>query len=110
MFQLSSQLFHYQQRAYPPVEGIFRKRIEWAGDVTGGDASIIIKEVKFIYNGTYICQVKNPPDVHGPVGEIRLRVVLSGTGGGLLSSLSCSQIWSKNTSKCGKLFSQLTLD
>lgn len=80
MFQLSLQLFHYQQRAYLPVEGIFRKRIEWAGDVMGGDASIIIKEVKFIYNGTYICQVKNPPDVHGPVGEIRLRVVLSGMG------------------------------
>ncbi|XP_037553224.1 myelin protein zero-like protein 2 [Nematolebias whitei] len=77
-------LFHYQQRAYPPVEGIFRKRIEWAGDVMGGDASIKIKEVKFIYNGTYICQVKNPPDVHGPVGEIRLRVVLSASFSELL--------------------------
>ncbi|XP_056297036.1 myelin protein zero-like protein 2 [Pseudoliparis swirei] len=68
-------VFHYQQRPYPPLEGIFRKRISWAGDIMGRDASIIIQEVKFTYNGTYICQVKNPPDVHGSVGEIRLRVV-----------------------------------
>lgn len=44
----------------------------------GRDASIIIQEVKFIYNGTFVCQVKNPPDVHGPSGEIRLRVVTTG--------------------------------
>lgn len=44
----------------------------------GSDASIIIREVKFTYNGTYICQVKNPPDVHGPDGEIKLRVVETG--------------------------------
>ncbi|XP_034460824.1 myelin protein zero-like protein 2 [Hippoglossus hippoglossus] len=68
-------VFHYQQRPYPPVEGIFRKHVMWAGDIMGQDASIIIREVKFTYNGTYICQVKNPPDVHGSVGEIHLRVV-----------------------------------
>ncbi|XP_058490804.1 myelin protein zero-like protein 2 [Solea solea] len=68
-------VFHFQQRAYPPTDGIFKKRIVWAGDIMGNDASIIIREVKYTYNGTYICQVKNPPDVHGPVGEIRLRVV-----------------------------------
>lgn len=44
----------------------------------GRDASIIIQQVKFTYNGTYICQVKNLPDVHGAVGEIRLRVVTTG--------------------------------
>uniref|UniRef100_A0A3P8UTN1 Myelin protein zero like 2 n=1 Tax=Cynoglossus semilaevis TaxID=244447 RepID=A0A3P8UTN1_CYNSE len=68
-------VFHYQQQPYPPLEGIFKKRIVWAGDIMGQDASIIIREVKFTYNGTYVCQVKNPPDVHGQVGEIRLRVV-----------------------------------
>ncbi|XP_076591535.1 myelin protein zero-like protein 2 isoform X2 [Chaetodon auriga] len=71
-------VFHYQQRAYPPVDGIFRKRVSWAGDIMGRDASIILQQVKFTYNGTYICQVKNPPDVHGAVGEIRLRVVTTG--------------------------------
>lgn len=44
----------------------------------GRDASIIIEQVKFTYNGTYMCQVKNPPDVHGAVGETRLRVVTTG--------------------------------
>ncbi|XP_075330060.1 myelin protein zero-like protein 2 isoform X1 [Odontesthes bonariensis] len=77
-------VFHYQQRAYPPVEGIFRKRILWDGNIAGSDASIIIRQVKFTYNGTYICQVKNPPDVHGAVGEIRLRVVTTASFSELL--------------------------
>ncbi|MEQ2171964.1 hypothetical protein GOODEAATRI_015976 [Goodea atripinnis] len=76
------RVFHYQQRPYPPTEGIFKKRISWAGDIMGSDASIIIREVKFTYNGTYTCQVTNPPDVHGPVGEIRLRVVKTGDARG----------------------------
>nr|XP_040044898.1 myelin protein zero-like protein 2 [Gasterosteus aculeatus aculeatus] len=77
-------VFHYQQRPYPPPDGIFRKRVKWAGDVMGCDASIIIEQVKFTYNGTYICQVKNPPDVHGTVGEIRLRVVTTASFSELL--------------------------
>ncbi|KAK5868459.1 hypothetical protein PBY51_009472 [Eleginops maclovinus] len=77
-------VFHYQQKPYPPLEGIFRKRVAWAGDVMGRDASIILQQVKFTYNGTYICQVKNPPDVHGTVGEIRLRVVTTASFSELL--------------------------
>nr|XP_057936284.1 myelin protein zero-like protein 2 isoform X1 [Doryrhamphus excisus] len=77
-------VFHYQQKPYPPIEGIFRNRIIWAGDIMGRDASIIIREVKFTYNGTYMCQVKNPPDVHGAVGEIRLRVVTTASFSELL--------------------------
>ncbi|XP_072311031.1 myelin protein zero-like protein 2 [Eucyclogobius newberryi] len=77
-------VFHYQQKAYPPIEGTFRKRVVWAGDIMGQDASIIIRQVKFSYNGTYTCQVKNPPDVHGTVGEIRLRVVTTASFSELL--------------------------
>lgn len=77
-------VFHYQQRPYPPIEGNFRKRVVWAGDIMGRDASIILRQVKFTYNGTYICQVKNPPDVHGTVGEIRLRVVTTASFSELL--------------------------
>ncbi|CAG6006537.1 unnamed protein product [Menidia menidia] len=77
-------VFHYQQRPYPPIDGIFRKRIAWDGNIAGRDASIIIREVKFTYNGTYVCQVKNPPDVHGAVGEIRLRVVTTASFNELL--------------------------
>lgn len=69
------RIFFYHIKPYPPNEGIFKKRISWAGDIMGSDASIIIREVEFKYNGTYTCQVTNPPDVHGQVGEIRLRVV-----------------------------------
>lgn len=106
-------IFHYQQRPYPPIEGIFKKRVSWAGDVMGRDASIILQQVKFTYNGTYICQVKNPPDVHGAVGEIRLRVVTTASfselvilalaiGGGILAVvlllvliLSCRRCWKR---------------
>lgn len=77
-------VFHYQQKPYLPIEGTFRKRVAWAGDIMGRDASIIIRQVKFSYNGTYICQVKNPPDVHGTVGEIRLRVVTTASFSELL--------------------------
>ncbi|KAJ8369035.1 hypothetical protein SKAU_G00090630 [Synaphobranchus kaupii] len=68
-------VFFFQDKAYPPPDGRFRKRVTWAGDIMGGDASIMLHQVKFIYNGTYTCQVKNPPDVHGIAGEVQLRVV-----------------------------------
>ncbi|KAM7413530.1 hypothetical protein PAMA_020757 [Pampus argenteus] len=77
-------VFHYQTRPYPPLEGNFRKRVVWDGDILARDASIIIRQVKFTYNGTYACQVKNPPDVHGTVGEIKLRVVTTASFSELL--------------------------
>uniref|UniRef100_A0A3B3XUL8 Ig-like domain-containing protein n=1 Tax=Poecilia mexicana TaxID=48701 RepID=A0A3B3XUL8_9TELE len=88
------------QKPYLPPDGIFKKRVHWAGDIMGSDASIILREVKFIYNGTYTCQVTNPPDVHGPVGEIRLRVVKTASfnellylvlaiGGGIAAVVFC---------------------
>ncbi|XP_029026928.1 myelin protein zero-like protein 2 [Betta splendens] len=77
-------VFHYQQRPYPPPDGIFRNHIKWAGDIMGRDASITLLQVKFAFNGTYICQVRNPPDVHGTVGEIRFRVVTTASFSELL--------------------------
>ncbi|XP_071395006.1 myelin protein zero-like protein 2 [Centroberyx affinis] len=77
-------VFYYHNKPYPPVDGRFRKRAVWAGDIMGRDASIIVREVKFTYNGTYTCQVKNPPDVHGNAGEIRLRVVTTASFSELL--------------------------
>ncbi|XP_012679551.1 myelin protein zero-like protein 2 [Clupea harengus] len=68
-------VFYYQEKAYPPAEGRFRKKALWAGDILAGDASIIIREVKFTFNGTFSCQVKNPPDVHGNPGTVKLTVV-----------------------------------
>lgn len=70
-------VFYFHDRPYPPPDGRFRKRAVWDGDVMGRDASIILREVKFTYNGTYVCQVKNPPDVHGNAGEVRLSVLIT---------------------------------
>lgn len=83
---ISLQVFYFHQRPFPPQEGIFRKRISWAGDVMGRDASIVLQQVKFTYNGTFVCQVKNPPDVHGAVGLIHLRVVTTGQQRGTISN------------------------
>ncbi|KAJ3590333.1 hypothetical protein NHX12_008285, partial [Muraenolepis orangiensis] len=68
-------VFYYYKQPYPPSEGRFRKYATWAGDIMGRDASIIVRQVKFTFNGTFSCQVKNPPDAHGNAGEIQLRVV-----------------------------------
>ncbi|XP_042529047.1 myelin protein zero-like protein 1 [Dipodomys spectabilis] len=68
--------FHYSQGQvyfgnYPP----FKDRISWAGDLDKKDASINIENMQFIHNGTYICDVKNPPDIVVQPGRIRLYVV-----------------------------------
>ncbi|EPY73832.1 myelin protein zero-like protein 1 [Camelus ferus] len=68
--------FHYSQGQvyagnYPP----FKDRISWAGDLDKKDASISIENMQFIHNGTYICDVKNPPDIVVQPGHIRLYVV-----------------------------------
>lgn len=85
-FKLGSEesVFYYQQKPFLPVDGLFKKHVAWAGDIMGRDASIILRQVKFSYNGTFICQVKNPPDVHGKVGEIKLRVVTTASFSELL--------------------------
>ncbi|XDB49240.1 hypothetical protein AB1E18_002823 [Capra hircus] len=68
--------FHYSQGQvyagnYPP----FKDRISWAGDLDKKDASINIANTQFMHNGTYICDVKNPPDIVAQPGHIRLYVV-----------------------------------
>ncbi|XP_050985651.1 myelin protein zero-like protein 2 [Labeo rohita] len=68
-------VFYYQEKPFPPTEGRFRRKVDWAGDISGRDASVVLRKVPFTFNGTFSCQVKNPPDVHGNVGEVRLQVV-----------------------------------
>ncbi|EHA99161.1 Myelin protein zero-like protein 1 [Heterocephalus glaber] len=68
--------FHYSQGQvylgnYPP----FKDRISWAGDLDKKDASINIENMQSIHNGTYICDVKNPPDIVVQPGHIRLYVL-----------------------------------
>ncbi|KAL1260381.1 hypothetical protein QQF64_008208 [Cirrhinus molitorella] len=68
-------VFYYQNKPFPPTDGRFKNKVEWAGDISGRDASVVLRKVPFTFNGTFNCQVKNVPDVHGNVGEVRLQVV-----------------------------------
>ncbi|KAF5896480.1 myelin protein zero-like protein 2, partial [Clarias magur] len=70
-------VFYYLEKQFPPSEGRFLRKVEFKGDILSSDASILVRDVTFNYNGTFSCQVKNPPDVHGNVGEVQLQVVTS---------------------------------
>ncbi|PIO24865.1 hypothetical protein AB205_0124700, partial [Aquarana catesbeiana] len=69
-------ILHYQAKAYPILEGPFKDRVIWEGDIGGGDASIRLNDLRLTDNGTLSCVVKNPPDVHGKVPEMKLTVTL----------------------------------
>ncbi|XP_066117161.1 myelin protein zero-like protein 1 [Saccopteryx bilineata] len=68
--------FYYSQgQGFPGDDPPFKNRIRWAGDLSKKDASINIENMQSIHNGTYICDVKNPPDIVTKPGHIRLYVV-----------------------------------
>ncbi|KAL2095342.1 hypothetical protein ACEWY4_010061 [Coilia grayii] len=69
-------VFHYQENPFPPTEGRFKGHAVWSGDIMGEDASISLNDVQFSFNGTYSCQVHNPPDFEGFAAEVILKVVL----------------------------------
>ncbi|XP_032432910.1 myelin protein zero-like protein 2b isoform X1 [Xiphophorus hellerii] len=71
----TERMFYYQEDPYPPEKGIFKGHVKWSGDIMRKDASITLNDVLPTFNGTYICQVVNPPDAHGSTGETILRVV-----------------------------------
>ncbi|KAM6970653.1 myelin protein zero-like protein 2b [Aplochiton taeniatus] len=68
-------VFYYHETAHPPTDGRFKGHVVWSGNVLAKDASITLLEVPPNFNGTYTCQVRNLPDVHGVNGEVVLRVV-----------------------------------
>ncbi|KAG8569438.1 hypothetical protein GDO81_014411 [Engystomops pustulosus] len=68
-------LFYYHRQPFYPMDVRFSNRVLWDGNFKSGDASIIIRNIQQNDNGTYLCQVKNPPDVHGEMGEIVVSVV-----------------------------------
>uniref|UniRef100_A0A8C4KFJ3 Myelin protein zero like 1 n=1 Tax=Dromaius novaehollandiae TaxID=8790 RepID=A0A8C4KFJ3_DRONO len=73
-----SFFYYFNGKPYPGKDIPFKDRITWAGDLNKKDASISIANMQFRDNGTYICDVKNPPDIVVKPGEIRLRVVEKG--------------------------------
>nr|XP_009935612.1 PREDICTED: myelin protein zero-like protein 2 [Opisthocomus hoazin] len=68
-------VFYYLKEPYELSPARFKQRVTWDGNIERNDVSIIIWNLQPTDNGTFTCQVKNPPDVHGTVGEVRLRVV-----------------------------------
>ncbi|XP_066462129.1 myelin protein zero-like protein 3 [Eleutherodactylus coqui] len=67
-------ILHYQLKSYPTLEGPFKDRIAWEGNIARGDASIRLADLKLTDNGTFTCLVRNPPDVHGNVPQMKLIV------------------------------------
>nr|XP_056714168.1 myelin protein zero-like protein 1 [Euleptes europaea] len=71
--------FYYSNGKAYPGKDVFKDRISWSGDLNKKDASISIANMRFQDNGTYVCDVKNPPDIVVTPGEIKLRVVEKGS-------------------------------
>ncbi|KAJ6662731.1 hypothetical protein lerEdw1_011371 [Lerista edwardsae] len=69
-------LFYYTDgKSYPGNEPQFKDRITWVGDFNKKDASIKITRMTPADNGTYFCDVKNPPDIVVQPGQIEVRVL-----------------------------------
>ncbi|KAM6173203.1 myelin protein zero-like protein 2 [Erethizon dorsatum] len=68
-------VFYYHVDPFKPMSGRFKDRVVWDGNLDRYDVSIILWKLQFDDNGTYTCQVKNPPDVDGLIGVTRLSVV-----------------------------------
>ncbi|OXB62365.1 hypothetical protein ASZ78_009431 [Callipepla squamata] len=71
-------IFHYQSVAYPASVGRFKDRISWVGNTAKGDASIAIQSLSMSDNGTFICSVKNPPDVYHNIPQTILIITERG--------------------------------
>ncbi|XP_067289746.1 myelin protein zero-like protein 1 [Pseudorasbora parva] len=74
-------IFHFfAGRSFPSSELQFKSRVEWAGDMNKKDASIRVIQMHFLDNGTFSCDVKNPPDVSGEMSITKVRVVMKEEG------------------------------
>lgn len=83
-------IFHYQSVPYPTTVGKFKDRISWVGNVANGDASIAIESAAMSDNGTFICSVKNPPDVYHNIPQTMLIVTEKGFSFQLTSAVLLS--------------------
>ncbi|KAM9439510.1 myelin protein P0 isoform 1-T1 [Clarias gariepinus] len=71
----SISIFHYTNGVpYVDNKGPFRDRLEFVGNPSRRDGSIMIKNLDFSDNGTFTCDAKNPPDIVGRPSSVRLLV------------------------------------
>lgn len=75
---LAFQIFYFIAGKWFPDSPQFKARVEWAGDLNKKDGSIRVSNMQFSDNGTYACDVKNPPDIAGRASLTKLRVVNKG--------------------------------
>lgn len=61
--------------------GTFKERIQWVGDPRWKDGSIVIHNLDYSDNGTFTCDVKNPPDIVGKTSQVTLYVFEKGVRG-----------------------------
>ncbi|KAM3869010.1 myelin protein zero-like 1 like [Diretmus argenteus] len=72
---IPSSIFYFGNgKEFPGPE--FKERVQFIGDLNKKDASIQLSQAQFSDNGTYFCDVKNPPDISGTPARTELRVVL----------------------------------
>ncbi|XP_064136081.1 myelin protein P0, partial [Loxodonta africana] len=72
-------IFHYAKgQPYIDEVGTFKERIQWVGDPQWKDGSIVIHNLDYSDNGTFTCDVKNPPDIVGKTSQVTLYVFEKG--------------------------------
>ncbi|XP_067169675.1 myelin protein P0 [Apteryx mantelli] len=71
----STSIFHYAKgQPYIDDVGTFKERMEWVGNPYRKDGSIVIHNLDYTDNGTFTCDVKNPPDIVGKSSQVTLYV------------------------------------
>ncbi|XP_009879109.1 PREDICTED: myelin protein P0 [Charadrius vociferus] len=71
----SISIFHYAKgQPYIDDVGSFKERMEWVGNPRRKDGSIVIHNLDYTDNGTFTCDVKNPPDIVGKSSQVTLYV------------------------------------
>ncbi|XP_016385817.1 myelin protein zero-like protein 1 isoform X1 [Sinocyclocheilus rhinocerous] len=72
-----TSIFYYSGgKQFPGSVPQFKSRVEWAGDMNKKDVSIRVLQMQFKDNGTFSCDVKNPPDISRQMSFTKVRVVM----------------------------------
>ncbi|XP_031164109.1 myelin protein zero-like 1 like [Sander lucioperca] len=69
-------IFYFSNGKESPGPVEFKDRVQFIGDINKRDVSIQLSPAQFSDNGTFFCDVKNPPDVTGTPARTALRIVL----------------------------------
>ncbi|TRZ03864.1 hypothetical protein DNTS_000496, partial [Danionella cerebrum] len=85
-------LYHLGGTSYPGSLAQFNVRVEWAGDMNKRDASIRVLQMQFKDNGTFSCDVKNPPDITGQSSHTRVLVIVGGVIGAVIGIILISVV------------------